>query len=870
MTGGSRIVAIDAANAESVSEDAAVNTASEAETVTVEDWEAEEEAASPTLHRWPTVLGALVAIAAVAAWTAAFVIAHQPELGPDGTLLQWTAWIRDWSVPVLLVCVVWLLAMRNSRREAQRFGASARMLSEESARLETRLVTVNHELSLAREFITAQARDLEALGRVAGERLGEHADRLAGLISDNGKRIDTIGTVSEAALDNMEKLRFQLPVIASSAKDVTNNIGAAGRTAHAQIEEMVQGFNRLNQFGQASEQQVEVLRQQVDAALGEFTRQLETIEGTTQARFAALAEQSADFRARLDGHEGEALAAVRTRAAALGEELETTRQQLDQHEAESLTSLRARLTAVRDESAAITRALRDGEISAQDAWRRAITQLESDLEAAVTRVAGIDEQAMATARQRLAALAEEAELFDGRMAERDHTFAEAIETRRVDFLQRHAEFSETLTAQIAALDAEIAARRSEQEQSAQQLASHSETISAQLANFSARMAEIAAHGGEAEAAVARSLETLAERLVASRDALTGTDQIIAGLTDDSVRLLELIRAGVTHSEEDLPAAFASNEARLEDLLAKARTLRDVVVAAETHGDGLAAHTERAGLGLDHGMARAAELETALADRLAAIAGLSQSLDVLQARNAAVAEQAQAELAAAIAQLDVAARDAVAGIGAMSASEITALANRIGDESGPALDRAVRARAAEVAGQLEQAAAHAAGVSREAALQLRDQLGKVDELAGNLERRVTQARERAQEQVDNDFARRVALITESLNSASIDIARAMDADVTDTAWAAYLRGDRGIFTRRAVRLLDTPEAKAVVQLYESDRDFRDHVARYIHDFEAMLRQLLSARDGHAMGVTLLSSDMGKLYVALAQAIERLRR
>jgi len=38
---------------------------------------------------------------------------------------------------------------------------------------------------------------------------------------------------------------------------------------------------------------------------------------------------------------------------------------------------------------------------------------------------------------------------------------------------------------------------------------------------------------------------------------------------------------------------------------------------------------------------------------------------------------------------------------------------------------------------------------------------------------------------------------------------------------------------------------------------------------MLRQLLSTRDGHALGVTLLSSDMGKLYVVLAQAIERLR-
>jgi hypothetical protein len=48
-----------------------------------------------------------------------------------------------------------------------------------------------------------------------------------------------------------------------------------------------------------------------------------------------------------------------------------------------------------------------------------------------------------------------------------------------------------------------------------------------------------------------------------------------------------------------------------------------------------------------------------------------------------------------------------------------------------------------------------------------------------------------------------------------------------------------------------------------------VNRYIHDFESMLRNVLATRDGQLLGVTLLSSDNGKLYVALAQAIERLR-
>jgi hypothetical protein len=235
----------------------------------------------------------------------------------------------------------------------------------------------------------------------------------------------------------------------------------------------------------------------------------------------------------------------------------------------------------------------------------------------------------------------------------------------------------------------------------------------------------------------------------------------------------------------------------------------------------------------------------------------------------LAEQAQAALQGAISALEGRARDAVGDLETSSAAAVSALAAKLSEQTAVAIEAAMRERAAQASEQLELAAAKASDVSREAAIQLRDQLAKVNELAGNLERRVAQARSRAEEQVDNDFARRVALITEALNSNAIDIARALDADISDTAWAAYLRGDRGVFTRRAVRLLEPSESKAIAKLFEGEAGFREHVSRYIHDFEAMLRQLLSARDGHAMGVTMLSSDMGKLYVALAQAIERLR-
>src|SRR5690606_37734966 len=119
----------------------------------------------------------------------------------------------------------------------------------------------------------------------------------------------------------------------------------AGRTAHAQLAEMVGGFEQLNKFGQASERQVLSLREKVDEAIAEFTRQCEQFDSIASVRFGAIAERGAEFRNELDAQETRALAAIRDRATTLAEEIATTRQQLDAQEVESLTSLRARLSA---------------------------------------------------------------------------------------------------------------------------------------------------------------------------------------------------------------------------------------------------------------------------------------------------------------------------------------------------------------------------------------------------------------------------------------------------------------------------------------------------------------------------------------------
>ncbi|MBN8502456.1 MAG: ATPase [Sphingomonadales bacterium] len=871
MTRGTRIVAVEAADPHDAETSQPAETLAEAPNDTSDDWW--DKQATPVRRPWLAIVAAVASLAALAGWSALLFVANRTDIMTGGTFQQWVGWIRDWSVPALLIGVLWLIAMRNSRREAMRFGETARLLGDESARLEERLSNVNRELSLAREFIAAQSRDMESLGRVATERLSQHSDHLSSLIQDNGNRLEAIQTVSAAALDNMETLRGHLPVIASSAKDVTNNIGTAGRTAHAQVEELIAGFNRLNQFGQASERQVKSLSTAVDKALAEFTVQTEQLDAIAQQRFAALAEGGAEFRSQLDAQEVEVLAAIRSRAAALREELDTAHEALNAQEGESLISLRARLSTIRDESAAMSRSLRESEGAAQQSWQQAITRLEEDLATAIAKVSAIDEKAMASARSRLTELSREAEEVDARMLERDRIFAVELDQRRAEFETRHSEFIAQLSDRMEQLDLAIAQRREEQEGQSQRLIAHGEAVTAQLASFTDKLQEVAALGDVAAEKVAASLGTLGSNLTASREALNGTDTAIMQLTDGSVRLLELIQASAAHSSTELPKAMAVSEARLDEIENRVMSLKQQLTEADQRSEAISGHVATSSSGLAEALQRVETLAALVTSegkqQAAALSEMTVALETIRAESLALAEHSQGELRNAIDALNTSARDAVDGIGALSASAITQIAMKLGDESGAAIEKVMRIKVTEVAGQLEEAAAHASGISREAAIQLRDQLAKVSELTGHLEQRIAHARTRAEEQVDNDFARRVALITESLNSNAIDIARAMDSEVTDMAWSAYLKGDRGIFTRRAVRLLDASEAKAIIQLYEDDRGFRDHVSHYIHDFEAMLRQLLSTRDGHALGVTLLSSDMGKLYVALAQAIERLR-
>lgn len=843
--------------------------------------EAVESAPETAAEDWPepdplpreSLLAPALAAAAALAWTGFFGWANRAEILSPAAPAQWSQWIATWSLPVALVLAVLLLVQRSNRREAARFGDIARSLREEAVSLEARLARVNGELSLAREFIASQSRDLESLGRVAVERLSENADRLAELVKGNGARVEAIATVSTTALENMDKLRGQLPVIANSAKDVTNNIGNAGRTAHLQLQDLANGFHRLNEFGQASERQVATVQEKIGAAIAEFSRQSEAFGEIAEQRFAALRSSTEEFRTRLESEEVAALASIRHRAGALAEELETARQASARHDAEVEETLRERLAALGDEAGALSAMLRESEGAAVGRWREQVADIAAKAQETFAETARVEQEAMAAAEARRAALAEGISALHSALKEGIAELDGDLVSRRAELEIAGRSAVESLRSRFGEIDAAIRQQRESHLAQSREIAAHADEIGARLAEFAATLDSLGAHGDDVRARLDSGLAVLAERLSASREAMAGTDEAIVRLTDGSVRLLELIQASADHTRQNLPQALSGAEERLSGLDDRVIAMRDALGEAGERGRSLSDYVIATRETLGEATGELTGLHGALEEKTlqqrAHLASLREDIAQARSDSDALAEHVQRTLQGAIERLAATGRESATSLAHHSEASVDALAASLGEKSKAALDAAMGARADELVSELEAAVGRAAASSREAAVHLRDQLARVDELAGNLERRVAQARERAEEQVDNEFSRRAALITESLNSVAIDIAKALSADIADTAWASYLRGDRGIFTRRAVTLLDGGETRSIAQHYQDDRAFRENVNHYIHDFEAMLRTMLSTRDGNALGVTLLSSDMGKLYVALAQAIERIR-
>ncbi len=394
-----------------------------------------------------------------------------------------------------------------------------------------------------------------------------------------------------------------------------------------------------------------------------------------------------------------------------------------------------------------------------------------------------------------------------------------------------------------------------------------------IAHVSGRLDALHAQGIDRSQALAASIGALGGSAHAMTEALRMGDTVATTAIETTERLLLALDAAAREIDETLPDALTRLDTKVTDTRrhvgATKPELLALVTAAESTHDAIEAIAHVVANQRDTVDKLAGTLIDTLSDGKLKADALGQMVDDTIGQTNRFADEAAPRLVEALLRVRDTASAAADRARETLASVIPDAALAFEQHSAAAVERAATRAVQQQLSAIADAADAAADTAARASERLEHRVAALSDASAILETRFEDDRLEREAADQNSMARRVSLLIEALNSASIDIAKTFAADVSDSAWSAYLKGDRGVFTRRAVRLLDSTEAREIVHLYDEDYGFREHVNRYIHDFESMLRAILSGRDGSPLGVTLLSSDMGKLYVALAQAIERLR-
>jgi hypothetical protein len=532
-------------------------------------------------------------------------------------------------------------------------------------------------------------------------------------------------------------------------------------------------------------------------------------------------------------------------------------------------SLEAKLAALAEEA---VKAAETGEASAatlHDAigsLEARTKRAETDLLAVSAQVTGAHDATLAQITQVAAAL--------------HHELTSTVDTMSARLGQTWQQFRDGVANSAGQLDDRLAVARGASDDIGARLAAHgvaseelSTRITGHVAEIEERLAALDTVVAGRTEVIGRAIGDTKTQLGAFAEQVTNGNASAQQLVGHAESLLLALDAVTREMDETLPHAIDRMAAHGKATKSSLADLKPLLEASELVAQSTLSHVNAVQATLasnEAQMSDHADSQRALVERItASLAEAEASLAKLHNGADQFAEQGGAKMIATLGEVRQTADSAAAQAQATLERLVAGAREAMQSTATEAIDAAFRT---EIMAQLDaigEASERAVAAANGATDRLMRQLITIMDTSANVEARAAEAEQAIAASDRDSLAKQVGLLTESLKSTAIDVTKILSSEVSDTAWDAYLKGDRGVFARRAVKLVENSEAKEILRVYQNDDAFHAAVNQFIHDFEAMLRLLMAARDGSAISVTLLSSDIGKLYVALAQAIDRLR-
>lgn len=328
------------------------------------------------------------------------------------------------------------------------------------------------------------------------------------------------------------------------------------------------------------------------------------------------------------------------------------------------------------------------------------------------------------------------------------------------------------------------------------------------------------------------------------------ESAVASLRETTLQTVDVL--GETLPQKTVEAARASEtlQAELRDLVAAIDAAHDRALAlSQPLGEGRAAIDAAS----DRFMLQREAIETA---------GQALVVELNQARNlmAEVEEQTRdTSLAAATRLVDAMSRvrevatQATGTMRDMLDGLLTETRDSLSATAGEAMRASFTLPVAEKAREAEAAATAAAERTAQSMAALAQTLKLLESRADSRLHQFEEERQQA-------LLAASTLLRDRLDAAGIPLSAALDKPMTDEEWAQWRKGERGLFNRRTLSLLDRREARDLKAALEADPTLKEAAQRYVADFSALTARL------PAMAPVLQSAEQGRIAAALQEALE----
>ena len=113
----------------------------------------------------------------------------------------------------------------------------------------------------------------------------------------------------------------------------------------------------------------------------------------------------------------------------------------------------------------------------------------------------------------------------------------------------------------------------------------------------------------------------------------------------------------------------------------------------------------------------------------------------------------------------------------------------------------------------------------------------------------------------DLLQQSEKMMEKLHEQSVDLTRAIGAEIPDVVWKKYHSGENDVFTRWLAKILRATNKKKLRDTIKSDAVFRSQATQFVRSFDKILSATKQSDDAEGLSATLINTDLGRVYISL---------